>query len=200
MNYRSMTIVVCSFLIAGCMSDRMPKLFVAEHNQNAYNLRVRPCDANMKTFQEKPDYPKDFCYVDFFMIVHNITEHPLYLSEEWNSDGYSSIEIDLRKRDGINYSLRKRAGLWFRNFPSMLIVLPKSMLAYPLSLDEGVWEGLPPIEIGEEVWIRARLRLGHTKIDGEMVRMPQKSIESDWTPVFIKRKRSAHISDVNRCN
>lgn len=181
------------------MHDLKPNLFVAEHNQDAYCLRVRPYDANVKNFTKKPDYPEDFYYVDFFMILHNVTEHPLYLSEEWNSDGYCSIEIDIRKIDGSVFALRKREGIWFRNFPSMLIVLPKSMLAYPVSLDDGVWVGLPPIEIGEEVWVRARLRMGHAKIDGKMVRMPQKSIESDWTPVVIKEKRSAHISDVKLC-
>ena len=195
-----MVIILFALLLCACISERNVMLFVAEHNQDAYCLRVLPYDANVKTFTKNPDYPEEFCYVDFLMIVHNVSEHPLYLSEEWNSDGYYSIEIDLKKKGGNTYPLRKREGLWFRNYPSMLIVLPKSMLAYPISLDEGIWAGLPPIEIGEEVWIRTRLRMGYTKIDGAMIKMPKECIESDWTPVCIKRKRIAHISDVNQCN
>jgi hypothetical protein len=185
-------------LFCGCMSQQPIGLYVSEHNQNANHLRVLPYEANASTIVKKPDYPEDFLYVDFFVILKNDTNNNIYIGEEQFTIGYYNIELEIirRNKPDTRITLKKREGLWHRNFTSLLIIPPHAMLAYPISLDKGIWEGLPDFAIGEELLIKARLHLRRTKMKDQMMRLFPSSVESDWGSVIYKEKRLAHISEI----
>ena len=188
--YSLSLVLLIGCALCGCFSQRDIELFVMEHNRPSSNLRVRPYSANEHTFIPKFDPPQDFNYVDFLVAVHNRTPHPFYFDEEWNSWGYDLLELDLRKADGTIYRLVKQEGNWHRNFPSMLIIPPQSFLAYPVSIDRGIWKNVPEMGIGEEIEVRARLWTGYSKKgDAPLISITPKIIESAWMPVIFRGNR-----------
>lgn len=194
-------VALCPFfgLFFGCVSQQKACLYIAQHNQQAYDLRVQPYDANDATVAKKPDYPEDFLYVDFFVILQNKTAHNLYIGEEQFTVGYYNIELEVirKNKPDRRIVLKKREGTWYRNFISYLIVPPNGLLAYPISLDNGIWDGVPDFEIGEELLIRARLHLNWTKVNNQMEKTSPSTVESDWGSVIYKAKRMANISEIH---
>ena len=199
-NKRFVFYVVCSLfgLFCGCVSQQTVCLYVSEHNQNANRLRVSPYEANVDTFVKKPDYPEEFLYVDFFVILQNKTPNSIYIGEEQFTVGYYNIELEIirKNKPDARIVLKKREGTWHRNFISYLIVPPNGLLAYPVSLDNGIWDGVPDFEIGEELLIRARLYLNWTKVNNHMEKISPATVESDWGSVTYKAKRLANISEI----
>ena len=210
-----LSVLLLGFLF-GCQSPQRYRLFVVSHNQDPVNLRMRPYQANANGFVPKETPPDDMNYVDFFVTFFNNTAYPVYQYEDQFSLGYDSLEIELRKKDGTLYYLTKKEGTWYRNYPSLFVIPAHSLLAYPVSLDPSIWNGLPQILPGElypeleggvvqngclpavslceEIWVRAKLLAGFTEIDGKMHCVNPSPIMSGWVPITLRMKNTAHIA------
>lgn len=197
--HRLLVYAICMAFVCGCATQNGIEIIVAEHNQEVNRLRVFPYDANAQTFVKKPDPPHDLNYVDFFVVLQNKTLNSVYLYEEQYSLGYNLLELDIRDVAGHITKLTKKQGIWVKNLPSMLEIPAGSSLAYPVSLDEGIWNNIPAFDIGTEVFIRARISACFMKSNGKMAKDSPSPIESGWTRILMREKRLAmpDLSSVN---
>lgn len=116
------------------------------------------------------------------VIIHNNTDTTNYFYENWNTYGYYNISFEIKFEDSIHQIIRPRK-LWYRNYPSYLIVNANESLVFDYALIdtscaaklvnerffEHGWIGFPPIS--DTVEIRAVYQLCHLEdsIPGERI-------------------------------
>ena len=94
--------------------------------------------------------------VDFLVLLTANSARDVLMYEEWNSLGRNTIELEIRtNRVAETITLLKRKGQWCANYPSLIRIPRGTSMAYPVTLDRRIWEGLPPLSAGDVVYVRA---------------------------------------------
>ena len=191
------SVAMCLFGFAsGCCSftDGV-SIYVAPHNLPASCLRKQPYESHMKDFVPKPDPPNDLEYVDFMLLIYNNLQQDLFFHEEKSSFGYDNFSIKIKTRTGKTFVLTKKAGVWYRNVPTKIIVPPHTFLVLPISLDSSIWQGIPNLEIGEEFQIMATMFNGFVVDKGTVILAKPRVITSEWTSLLFRQPRIIYRLD-----
>ena len=190
-------------LMLGCANPNVT-VRVGEHNQEAHDLILRayPC---MEKFYRQPQWlPNGFCDVDLFIVIENRRRESICIESDWNSWGYTSIELAIMAKDGTPEQMTRKRGTWYRNFPDRLEIPPGSILCLPLSLDDGLWEpnqtlDLIKKEMLEEAIANYQGNSANTEfsvkcsISGIRILKSDKrlsKISTPWTLVSFRRRRT----------
>ena len=111
------------FLFSGCVHPSAT-IVIAEHNQSADALILRAYPCMEKFYQQPPWLPKGFCDIDFFIVISNNGRESIGVGNEWNSWGYSTLEMEVMDSGGVSCSLIRKEGTWYRNFPEFIEIPP----------------------------------------------------------------------------
>ena len=191
------------FLFSGCVHPSAT-IVIAEHNQSADALILRAYPCMEKFYQQPPWLPKGFCDLDFFIVISNNGRESIGVGNEWNSWGYSTLEMEVMDSGGVSCSLIRKEGTWYRNFPEFIEIPPHSTLCWPISLDDGLWEACSPLDTARSNLVA--LAIGDLSPDGEIDNslrlkcsiaglrnlktgrlLPK--ISSSWTSILFRQKR-----------
>lgn len=94
--------------------------------------------------------------VDLLFNIRNDSGFKMVIGDEQFTCGYYSLEFDLRLSSGEIFSVKRKEGLWTRNFIKEEEVYGEKMHRRMLSLDARLWDGLPNDLRGDVVYIRPR--------------------------------------------
>jgi len=87
---------------------------------------------------------------EFYVVLTNVSREPQAVWESWNSWGYQAISFELATKDGKEFVLSKRPGIFTVNFPSTFLVEPGEHQVYAIGLDEW-WEAHPTLPKRDEM-------------------------------------------------
>jgi hypothetical protein len=189
------------FFVFGCTTQREKvELSITAHNDSS--IRVLPYEANRYLFDKKNDYPYNSYRVDCLLVIQNKTKYNLHVYDEWCSWGYYSIEIELKFKNGETRTLKKRPGQWTINFPAMQTIPSNTSLAYPISLDESIWENIPELTIDQKIKLAEDMNNFEDRTwDDVAALIPGKEIliRAKFSPIYIEYPPSVPVSFEQNC-
>lgn len=97
---------------------------------------------------------------DFLLEIKNNSSKQFVFPEEEFVYGFFGLEFDLRLKTGRIYSIRRKTGVWTRNFLSIVNISPMRQKRWLVSLDSDLWENMPNLSEEDTIWIRPRLANG----------------------------------------
>jgi hypothetical protein len=84
----------------------------------------------------------------FYVVLTNISVHPQWVFESWNSWGYQAISFEFTVSDGRKTVASKKPQRFTRNFPATFLLSPGEQYIYAIRLDKE-WDIRPMPEKGE---------------------------------------------------
>lgn len=131
------------------------KLWFEEPNYDSCprTFRALGCQEHLLDGYEKRDY---MLPVDLVFYIRNDTGFLLRIGDEQFTCGYYCLEIDMRLANGKIFTVRRREGVWYRNFINEEDVCGEKIHRRLVSLNPRLWTGLPSEVRGDKVYLRPR--------------------------------------------
>jgi len=177
------TIMALALCTCGCLSPR-----------NDVALRPAALPAPFSVFTRFPFYAYNQTAlqghgeygqipVDFLVILSNHAPQPI-MAPDCEVLWPNSVDIEIRTRDGFVHALKSTGVVSIRSADALkrLVVPSGCSIAYPVVLDQRLFQNLPPMSVGDGFHVRASISLERSTNKRGF------TAKSKWTPMVYKER------------
>ena len=125
-------------------------------------FRVYPCQEHLLASSND----NFMVQADLVFRIRNDSTYWFRFGKELQMCGYYNLEIDMRLSDGNIFHLKRKDGIWYRNFIEEESIRGEKEYRCLVSLDRRLWNGMPPSFINKVVEVRPRFAFFCFEKDG----------------------------------
>ena len=141
-----------------------------------------------------------FLRTDLVIYIKNESDFELGVCKEEFSFGYYGLEMDIRVPTGEVYRVRRKEGVWTRNFLSYEYFKGERICRRLISLDRRLWDGMPDLNGYEHVDVRPRFAFFFFVKDGERNKSPRAIHANMKEPRWTKSRDGELVGEWVRLN
>ena len=125
-------------------------------------FRAHPCQEHLLASSNN-----DFMVqADLVFRIRNDSKYWFRFGKELQMCGYYNLELDMRLSDGNIFHLKRKDGIWYRNFIEEESIRGEKEYRCLVSLDRRLWNGMPPRFINKIVEVRPRFAFFYFEKEG----------------------------------
>ena len=125
-------------------------------------FRVYPCQEHLLASSND----NFMVQADLVFRIRNDSTYWFRFGKELQMCGYYNLEIDMRLSDGNIFHLKRKDGIWYRNFIEEESIRGEKEYRCLVSLDRRLWNGMPPSFINKVVEVRPRFAFFYFEKEG----------------------------------